>query len=561
MYMRDCFKTFLSTRPAPLLCIGVVALAGIAGAFAAGKWHATHVPSINRIDTPVSALPSLPGVLTAHEAATYRYIFNAQKAGDWKAANAKLAEVQDTLLLGHVQAQRYLSHSYKPASQELSGWLATYSDHPQAYELSKVAVAHAVRAPALAPHPTLSGYGDDNGLARTSEDPILANAALHLYNGAPGEAYKLAIHSQLPAAHWIAGLAAWRVRDINAAARHFSLMADSDTGLSPWEKSASAFWAYRAFDAKGEHGKASRYLEMAASHPRTFYGIMARKALGRPLDINADVPPSLDGTSLTALYANPVIKRAVALVQAGQNDLAEAELRALFPTQDRPMRVKLLSLAYTLNLPAAEISMAKALKRQGVSYDIALYPTPAWQPDGGFVVDSALVFALTRQESGFRADAKSGAGALGLMQLMPQTASHMQARTAPGQAQNDLFNPTANLALGQTYVNYLMSDTAASSNLIFLTASYNAGPGKLAEWTKTLDYRGDPLLFLESIPFAQTRNYVSQVLTSYWIYSELQGKVAVSALSLAEGKWPLYDQSLSASLLQRRAAAKEAPAS
>ncbi len=501
-------------------------------------------PRLTPSATLYSSSPALT-VISEADAARYRYIFNAQKGGDWRAANTKIAQLEDKLLLGEVLAQRYLSESYTANYKELHAWLAAYPNHRQSYDIFKLAVARHEKEDAqliqVARRPYLSGYGDDNGLARLNSDPQLAEAASLLYGGNPHAAYVAASTSRLPSAHWIAGIAAWQLHDIDAAARHFATMVSARDAISPWQEAAAAFWAYRAYDAKGD-ARATRYLEIAASHPRTFYGVMANKALGHTLNVNSAPPPALTDSSLAALYANPEVKRAAAFVQAGQTEMAESELRTLFPTVDRNTRALLLSFAMAMDLPSVQIGMARALKKQGLSYDVALYPTPKWQPAGGFAVDPALIFAMARQESGFRTNAKSHTGALGLMQLMPQTASRMQTLAALSMSRENFFEPAANLALGQAYLTHLMHSTNANSNLIFLTASYNAGPGKLAEWTKTLNYGNDPLLFMESIPYAETRNYVSQVLTSYWIYREMNGKVATSALSLAEGSWPIYDE-------------------
>lgn len=547
----------------------------------------------------------LPQALSFEDARRYQGIFAAQRFASWQEADELIATLQDSLLLGHVLAQRYLSKNYNASYMELYAWLKNYADHPQAEALQKLAVAKRrgsdPRLPALATRMSLKGYGDDNGLSGSSNrlrligsdvwrgradaynswrsiEGLIQGGALisaeeklngsagqslsaveydllawhlatsQLYRGNPEKAYALAAASasrsgkSLPGAHWIAGLAAWHLKDRAASARHFGAMAEAKKGLSPWEISAAAFWAHRAYQSLGKHSQANAYLAIASAHPRTFYGILARKARGESLDINQENLPELNDDDLDAIAQTPALRRSVALVQSAEADRAEQELRLIFPKGNKEMRVKMLKLASVLDLPAVQITMARALSRQGVTYDAALYPMPRWEPVNGFSVDPALVFAFARQESGFRANAKSGAGATGIMQIMPRTAAAMREYASLGHLPGEsILEPETNMALGQTYLSHLMDQKTVRDNLIYLTASYNAGPGKLNEWVRTVPHGGDPLLFMETIPYAETRNYVEQVLSSYWIYQEMDGRPLASAVALAGGQWPGYN--------------------
>lgn len=551
---------------------------------------------------PMPATASrLTPVLDAAQSANYQFIFNAQTAGDWAVADEAIASLTDNTLLGHVKAQRYLSRRYVSSYEELHAWLGKYADHPQAYKIYQLAIAKRRNGDekliTIAKRSVLLGYGDDNGLAGlkrmkkvndtawngrdyayakwqridsltkagelgeaqsvlsqtsglTSYEYDVARwsiAASALYHGQTKTAYQLASASAnrngktIPRAHWVAGLASWKLHDKKTAARHFAAMAGNNN-LTDWEQSAAAYWAYRAYNTLGNTDKAQRFLTHAAEHPRTFYGALARHANGTTLGISQTTPPRLSPVDQHALYAAaPGAKRAVALVQAGQEDAADMEMRFLFPAAAGPQKTQLLSLAHTLRLPAVQITMARAISKDGPSYDTALYPSPRWEPVGGFEVDPALVFAFMRQESGFRKDAQSYAGAMGVMQLMPATAKSMKQRQTmlTAMPKESIFEPEANMALGQTYLAHLMQETGAKDNLIFLAAAYNAGPGNLLKWKKSADM-SDPLLFMETIPFAETRNYVAQVLTNYWIYRELAGKEVRSAERLSNAEWPRY---------------------
>jgi soluble lytic murein transglycosylase-like protein len=107
--------------------------------------------------------------------------------------------------------------------------------------------------------------------------------------------------------------------------------------------------------------------------------------------------------------------------------------------------------------------------------------------------------------------------------------------------QTNVTEPVANMTLGQNYLHHLMDSKLVEGNLFYLLAAYNAGPGRLQEWKRNIDYNNDPLLFVESIPYAQTRNYVMQVMANYWIYSELTGKANYSVHALLHGHWPWYE--------------------
>jgi soluble lytic murein transglycosylase-like protein len=174
-----------------------------------------------------------------------------------------------------------------------------------------------------------------------------------------------------------------------------------------------------------------------------------------------------------------------------------------------------------------------AEQRTNIRADADLYPLIHWKPKGGFVIDRALVFALARQESGFDAKARSGAGAAGLMQIMPATARALGGRV------KDLHDPATNLALGQEYLRRLLADPSINGDLILMSVAYNAGPGILMKWRSAYS-NGDPLLFLESLPNRETRNFVERVMANYWIYQDRMGQETPSLDQVAAGGWPVY---------------------
>jgi soluble lytic murein transglycosylase-like protein len=238
----------------------------------------------------------------------------------------------------------------------------------------------------------------------------------------------------------------------------------------------------------------------------------------------------------------PAGRRAIALVQAGRRDIAEQELRRIDPRGDDMLEQAVVALADLGRMPALAMRLGSVLSSaDGAAYDSALYPLPPWEPKGGFTVDRALLFALMRQESRFDPTARSGAGARGLMQLMPSTATYVADKlTTDIGRKPDLYEPETNVTLGQHYVRYLMDQKGIENDLILTIAAYNAGPGNIESWRKRLSGVKDPVLFIESLPVGETRNFAKQVLTNYWIYQRRLGQPLPSLQAIAEGRWPVY---------------------
>ncbi len=344
-------------------------------------------------------------------------------------------------------------------------------------------------------------------------------------------------------AHWIAGLAAWRLKQHDRAARHFDAMAAARP-RSPWMAAAADYWAARAHARKGRAEEARVHLAAAARFPHTFYGLLAHRTLGGIGNLHWQTP-ELTGRHLKALADKPGGIRAIALLQAGQRDLAELELRRIHPRGDALAEQALVALAERAGLPALALQVGNAVTGpDGAPYTAALYPVPHWKPRDGFAVDRALLFAVMRQESRFDPKLVSSAGASGLMQIMPATAQHVQERNADiGEADTNrsgLFDPATNMELGQRYLAELLNSPDIGSNLFLLTAAYNAGPGTLARWRRDMAEVADPLLFIESLPYAETRDYVEKVVANFWIYRLRLGQEIGSLDAVAAGEWPLY---------------------
>ncbi|PZP55094.1 MAG: transglycosylase, partial [Micavibrio aeruginosavorus] len=321
-----------------------------------------------------------------------------------------------------------------------------------------------------------------------------------------------------PEAAWVGGLAAWKMNNYEEAATFFSVAANSKRA-SVWLKSGSAFWAARSFGKMGDVQEANHYMEIAAKHPRTFYGLIAMRSLDRDYDFNWD-KPELKHKHKKSLEGSANVQDAIALSKTGNIPEALTKLGKSGWLDNGYKQRQLLAYILDKEIPALSLHLGRMTKSdKGDFYDVALYPEAPWGPDKGYEVDSALVNALIRQESRFNPRAKNASGASGLMQLMPSTASYM----AKG-IDVALTHPQTNISVGQKYVRHLMMDSNINNDLFYMAVAYNAGPGNLARWKKQYKDIDDPLLFIESIPSSETRAFVERVMVNYWIYRIREGK-------------------------------------
>ncbi|MFQ5766086.1 MAG: lytic transglycosylase domain-containing protein, partial [Rhodospirillales bacterium] len=595
--MTKHFSRFLPLVTAAALGFGWAFWAAAANATDPG-WSGEATASLETGD--VDAELAFPEVLSHQDVERYRRIFDVQEDGDWKTADRLIDELDGRLLMGHVLAQRYLHPTkWRSSYKDLKAWMATYADHPDARRLYKLALRRQPpnwrspkrpeKVPALATAEAAGGIAVPGRrlsraerrrvrdlkrqirgslrrghtlvakkLLRTDEVKRLFSAAEYdQYRARLGQGYFTAGRDEwalmwagkaaersgkvVPEAHWTAGLAAWRLKKFAIAARHFEAVAGNDSS-SPWLTSAGAFWAARARLVNREPEKVTPLLGAAAAHPRTFYGLLAGHMVGSPMTFRWAVPPLSDET-IHQLEASPKGRRAVALLQVGENRRAERELRNLSATADDRLALGILALASRGNMPSLAVRLDNRLYPNGGGYDGAAYPLPAWTPNGGFRVDRALIYAMVRQESRFNPKAKSWAGARGLMQLMPRTASFVardRGYHRHGNKRRTLFQPEVNLTLGQRYIEILLADDKIKGDLFLMAAAWNGGPGNLNKWRRKTDYMDDPLFFIESIPSRETRIFIEKVLTNLWIYRNRLGQLTPSLDAIAEGRWPVY---------------------
>jgi soluble lytic murein transglycosylase len=529
---------------------------------------------------------SAPAQLTASERDSYRAVFAALRAQDWAGAAGRLDGMQSGPLHDLARAMLYtMPGSPRVESGPLAELIARAPELPQADDLARLARARGAESlPELPQAQRLYGLAGQPRRARPrpirgdavadqlepliqplirDDRPVEAEALLntriaelsdeartafqqriawvYYLNGYDAECRRIAdLARNGPTEHalhaeWVSGLAAWRTGDFAAAAEHFNDVASRSTDVEL--SAAGHYWAARADTAGAHPERVQAHLRAAARMGETFYGLLAQSALA------LRAPPA-DMTTFTeadwrALSGLRNARAAVALSEIGENDLAADLIRRQAQIGRPGEHEHLIHLAARLNLTATQMYLAHNGPRGARFGPNDRYPAPSWRPTRGWRVDPSLAFAHALQESQFRTDAVSPAGARGLMQVRPGTAGDMA--RARGEAFNpaSLNQPQVNIEYGQTYLEQLRDMASTGGLLPKVIASYNAGPAPIAEWNGRYD-QSDPLLYIESIPYWETRGYVPIILRNYWIYEARGGDRSASRRALAQGLWPRF---------------------
>ena len=337
---------------------------------------------------------------------------------------------------------------------------------------------------------------------------------------------------------WTTALAAWRQGDCATSEAAFEGVAARAADVD--FRSAALYWAARSDMRCGRPDKVEARLQGAAQYKESFYGQLARQALGIRNTGNAS--SRLATTEWLALDKRPNVRVAAALVEIGEAELADSIVRQQARIGPPEEFASLVRLAEALDLPATTIWLAHNCPAGIVTDAQARYPAPNWKPDGGWRVDKALVYAHALEESRFRNTVTSPAGAYGLMQIMPAALSDYSHEKGAIIDRSALSQPSVNMEVGQRHLERLRDMSGVTGGLLpKVIAAYNAGPGPVEEWNRIVRDGGDPLLYIESIPYWETRGYVTTVLRNYWMYATHYGKSNLpSRAALAQGLWPRF---------------------
>lgn len=310
---------------------------------------------------------------------------------------------------------------------------------------------------------------------------------------------------------------AWRVRialrDENwpEVASAIDSMTEAKRNESSW-----TYWRGRALSQTGGKERARELFEKIAGR-HDFYGILAAEELGLPLQMPAQTAPSTK-EELACVSGRPGIQRALALYRLNLRTEAAREWRwCVRSMSDR----QILAAAELARLNGIWDRSVWTAEMTSAEHSFALrYPNPYKEILQRYAasrrLDEAIVAGLVRQESMFIANARSSAGATGLMQLMPATARLVAKKIGLTNFHHSrLTKPEINAALGTSYLRQILDKF--SQNYAFAAASYNAGPHRAAKWRHTRPLEG--AIYVESIPFTETRRYVKKVLANAVYYA------------------------------------------
>ena len=533
-----------------------------------------------------------PAVVNVQVPKDWRGVFDAIDAGNWVSARAGIAMLPPSILTPVAKAELYTAKGSPPVDlASLQALLAEAPELPQANQLAAMAVKRGALVP-LQIIPEKPTYNLGSAPVRYRAKPVqgepyadalraILDPLVKADDAAGAEAQLLTYAPQLSAearaeaatrvafvyyvlgldmdarrvadtwrpgatgewasqAAWVSGLASWRLNDCNAAAIAFQQV----TQLAQQRelRAGGYYWAARAQQACRRPSAVTPLLKAAATtdeSPESFYGLLARETLGMPTQLPADRFAGYD----PPVEQYPNVRRAIELARIGEPVLAEEMLRHQAKIGLPAEHHALIQVAKRLDLPAAQLWLANNGQWGARSDATDRYPNPRWSPLRGWRVDPALAFGHVVQESAFRRTAVSTAGAVGLMQVLPVTAELVSRNRGVPFSRAALTDPTYNLEYGQSFLEMMRGDPGTAGQLPRVIASYNAGPMPVARWAAINDH-GDPLLWIESIPYWETRYYVPSVLRNMWVYQGLNREKTSTLQAMAEHRWPAFPTSM-----------------
>ncbi|HEX6604749.1 MAG TPA: lytic transglycosylase domain-containing protein, partial [Sphingomicrobium sp.] len=541
----------------------------------------TSPPSASAAPEVAQPPPSPPPAPSVAAPKDWRGVFDAIDSGNWAAARAGIAALPQGILTPLAKAELYTAKGSPTVDlASLQALVAQAPELPQAEQLARMAWTRgATTMPAYIPPQRTLSLGSAPGRYRARPvqgepaadqlRPLLdqlvknddaAGAEAQLITFAP----QLSVEARAEAATrtafiyyilgldmdarrvadtwrqgatgewasqaaWVSGIASWRLGDCESASRAFNQVAA--TAQQRELRAGGLYWQARAEQACRRPASVEPLLRAAATAPESsesFYGLLARETLGMDTKLASDPLIGFD----PPVDQLPNVQRAKELVRIGEIGLAEELLRHQarigLPTEHHA----LIQVAKKLDLAGAQLWLANN-GQWGARSDAAdRYPNPRWIPLTGWRVDPALAFGHIVQESSFRRAAVSPAGAVGLMQVRPGSAGDMARSRGIAFSRAMLTDPRANLEFGQSYIEMLRGQTSTGGQLPRVIAAYNAGPTPVARWAGIND-KGDPLLWIESLPYWETRYYVPAVLRNMWVYQGLNREDTTTLKAMA----------------------------
>ncbi len=533
-------------------------------------------------------------VLSDSDESLYSQIFILQDSEKFAAAEKLQRQVSDPILMNEVLYQRYFSKTYKTKGNEAKAWLDKYADMPGAVRVEKLAARKGTKVKkAVVPAMLSGGQSIETAQSETwteknysgSTDKKITKFRKAIRSGATKAARNIleekSFRKKLTASDygrlagrlsyvyytngefelakkwgtvaadagsefglWTMGLLHFKEEKFKESEKYFSEILDLPQ-INNARKTEAAFWAGRAADLNDDRSAAKKYWKIAATHPMAFYGALAATMMG-------DVPEyeffeqEFTDDDVEEIRRDKYGKIALALLQVNRKDRAEEYLKyTMSPNvSDRTLHA-INSVATAYGLSRVAILSSGVIRDRGIleiDEDVIYttqYPLPDWEPMGGWSIDRALLLAIIKQESGFRTGVKSGAGAKGVMQLMPGTAKLVARANKVKMSDIDMSNPEHNMFLGQQHIVDLLMHPNVNNNIIKMLAAYNAGMGSVVKFEKSFS-TDDPLLYIESFPAYETRGYIKRVMANLWLYRARLNQPLTTLKVLADSQWPLY---------------------
>ena len=272
-----------------------------------------------------------------------------------------------------------------------------------------------------------------------------------------------------------------------------------------------------------------------------YYGLLAAEALGEPVSLPASAAPPAP-EEVAAFEGNAGLERAFRFYDLGLRVEGHREWNWQIRRANDFNRLDdrgLLALAEYARGRGVWDRVIGTSERTRGEFDFSQrYPAPhraqLLEHTAAAGLDVTWVYGLIRQESRFIVDARSSAGAVGLMQLMPATARYVARRAGvPDFSQARVSDTDLNLRLGTSYLRYVLDDLDGSP--LLASAAYNAGPSRARAWRASLPRAVEGAIFAETIPFSETRDYVKRVLANAAIYGAVLGDGRVPSLKARLG--------------------------
>ena len=286
------------------------------------------------------------------------------------------------------------------------------------------------------------------------------------------------------------------------------------------EKEEWRYWYSVVLQSQGKSSEAQAILEELARN-RGFYPMVAAYKLGKPYVMVIDKAPSVDAQ----ITKRAEVQRVRELMYWEMDNLARAEWANYVAMQ--PASIQSQLARYAFERQWADLAVQATITGKMWDHLEERFPL-AWKDvferyTQNKAIDRNYAMAIARQESAWNPQARSSAGATGLMQVMPKTAEHTvkQAGISGYVSSAQLTNPIKNIEIGTAYLDSVYQ--RFNQNRILASAAYNAGPARVDRWLSDTNGQLDAIAFVESIPFAETRGYVKNVLSFAVFYSYFAG--------------------------------------